>query len=69
MLQVWKIGKSDPKEDHVVGINLYRNKISEEKEVDNDVLENQNQYQYQASWLRLFEARSSSKIRGEKRTS
>ena len=36
-LQVWKIGKSDRKEDLVVGINLYRNKISEEKEVDNDV--------------------------------
>ena len=40
MLQVWKIGKNgkgDCKEDLVVGITLYRNKISEEKEVDNDV--------------------------------
>ena len=31
-LENWK---SDRKEDLVVGINLYRNKISEEKEVDN----------------------------------
>ena len=37
MLQVWKIGKVTVKKDHVVGINLYKNNISEEKEVDNDV--------------------------------
>ena len=36
MLQVWKIGQVSVK-NHVVGINLYKNDISEEKEVDNDV--------------------------------
>ena len=58
---------SGREEDHVVGIKLHRNKILEEKEVGIEELEkNQNQYQNQASRLRLFEARSSSGIWGEK---
>ena len=47
-------------------IKLHRNQILEEKEVGIEELEkNQNQYQNQASRLRLFEARSSSGIWGE----